>query len=108
MQPGQALGMVSKSRSCVWLEWLGIFNHSGRLMLPSLLFQPVLIPRGCGRVKREDYWQSLHWPVSFTAHNPTASVTSEKLLLLYGPQFPIRETALNVQLRQPHPSDVRK
>lgn len=42
------------------------------------------------------------------ALNPTASVTSEKLLLLYAPLFPIRETALTVWLRQPHPSDVRK
>lgn len=77
-------------------------------MLPSLLFQLVLIPTGCGCVKGKDYWQILHWPVSFTALNPTASVTAEKLLLLYGPQFPVRETALTVWLRQPHPPDVRK
>lgn len=79
-----------------------------RVAKPSLLFQPVLIPTGYDGAEGEDYWQSLHWPVSFTALNPTASVTSEKSLLLYGPQFPVRETALTLWLRQPHPSDVRK
>lgn len=77
-------------------------------MLPSLLFQPVLIPTRCGGVKGEDYWQSLHWPVSFMTLNPTAGVTLELLLLLHGPQFPISETALTIWLRQPHPPDVRK